>query len=367
MKKELIGCLIIFLIFSLTIDGKGVISISGSYYNSDSSFSDSLSIEDAVYNGFVLLEPSEISFGGSGSGITDDEGGFSQKISYNGQQVGASVVTDSGKYKWNSRISKKNEVDKINKEIAMAVKYDTFDGSTAAMFTSDQGAISEELNAIGSQYSGTASVKPEAIFARGDGRSIQADSCLLGHTITIQDGSHKWAHLDLDQSGVGLNYIWAVQEKIIADAANMGMGLITGTLDGESSVLMTGSAPNFPSQQLPPGKLEVETKPIPSSDYIGNGDETDVAEVDLNQLWWWTKSDDLRNMMATLSIENQNANSPDESDADNVVVTPPADQVVFFHPAVNLDFGRIPALPSIPYEPDLKGNFQYSLKMVMKV
>lgn len=295
-------------VYALSASSLAGVSISGSYYNSNSAFNEDLTLTNSNYrySAVTILFPDEIISKGSGMG--KGSGSFSHGMSFvegnDRSNIRASIGADSDSlvFSWSKVLDGElnGKQNAESQEFSIKANYMLDDGKVNTHFQNDQSEIKGALTTFGAHFENKAAVQNDFVSSEGSGKSLEdSEIYTLIQSTSINDGT-KWYQIETFQEGKEIDYGWGTIAQIpsVSDDPLIGMKLATSSENGQASVDMIGSASMFPTQYLPPGKLEVEEYKIPkeNGDEPGDGDispggtgEIPVIDVNLpyvNTEWW---------------------------------------------------------------------------------
>jgi len=259
--------------------GSSTVSVNYNFYNEESSFSNSLAVENGIYSDYVTLTPDDIAFAGGGSSKLPD-GSFSQSISYshggNKNHASGSVKTTSGSFGWSAKLVLAEDKPTTTK---MGAAYSVSDGEADVRFANGEVETNKQLTVIDGIYVGGANIYPGKLVSSGSGTLFPNGESNIQDFIFIEDTKGKWGWIDLSQKGIDIRSKWADSVQATIDSQKYGMAIGIGAEDGKTEVEMTGDASDFPMQHLPPGNLEVGHVLDSGSPGTGSGFDYDFPEL----------------------------------------------------------------------------------------
>jgi hypothetical protein len=174
-------------------------SVSVTVSNSEGTTSENVELENANYGSSITLLPytgfadfpSSIMSTGSGAS-TGPQGAFSHYISssHNGEsskEVGASVETDSGSFRWSKSVYSSSDDISMGMGIGTSIRNGILD---ASYYNSDSEA-SKDMLMVGGSYRDTTRISPESLISKGSGYSLDDTNGKIGSWFSSRIGSES--------------------------------------------------------------------------------------------------------------------------------------------------------------------------------
>jgi hypothetical protein len=269
-KKDI---LLIVLLISLAATAEASVSLQMNFYNSDDSMSMSLEGYNLEFESFCELAPDSLLYNNGGTSKKDDAE-YSYSLSLNGESLYSAARTDSGKFDFHGNIDAgSSQGDLFRVSARGAVK----DGGINLAYGNNELKVREVVDTENSGYQQEVQIKPGYVSSQGSGSTLQPVPGLMekltasgdssGSTQTTQaiqgirhslelEYAEKTGSIYTDVMG-STEAQWAT--KVSCDSNNYFFGVKVRGISMEplNDLDMTGKASNFPTQILPPGRVNI--------------------------------------------------------------------------------------------------------------
>lgn len=243
LRKLVVLCLLSFLFASPAVYGE--VDLKVTYYNSDATVSEDISIENADYSGIsVLLPGSGYTFGfpfsDSISSISKaksngESGKLSHEISATAdgtsENIGAHLITEYGYFE----CAKKAASSSAGSSMKMSVNCGVDDGILEAVYTNTDSAIREETSTIKSRYSSKTIIDMGSIKSQGNGESQSSEGSGFSSHIELEnlDKSVEMVSNLMEDAEVseGVDHKWETTSVLGSESSSVknSVGIMTRT------------------------------------------------------------------------------------------------------------------------------------------
>jgi len=295
---------LIIIISLISLSGANV-DLHMDFYNSQDSISMSLDGENLHFGALSQLNPNSINYDNGGSS-TQPQSEYSYSLTLNGETAYSSARTDSGSLAWSGKVVAGDDGRMLKVAAMSAVK----DGKLTTNYGNNEFKVQEVVEAKNSGYAQKEQIQPGSVTSAGSGSTLEpvpglADNLLarsgkqvttnnlqtgetptngqsksnptgdsndpgtttseskdqgLIYTMTVQDvETGKQGSIDAEVMGQ-TEAQWITQVGF-ANGVNLFGAKVRGIAFAPINDLgMIGRATNFPTQILPPGKVEISYK-----------------------------------------------------------------------------------------------------------
>jgi hypothetical protein len=240
LRRALVLCVLL-----LTASGSfGQVSFSASFYNSDSSFSESVSVENANYDGVTILLPydgfgdfpTSITSLGKGRSTDSTSSKFTHSVSSTtqGKSEGfsAKVEVESGLFDW----QKVAKVSSDASSMAVGVNAMIDSGVLEAWYSNQNSALNEVVKTTNSAYSTNAFISPGLIGAKGQGESQSLDDCGFSSKIVAENlGKQVTMEASLTEespNSEAVDHSWTDRTVLLPGRSSMEEMVVVESRDG---------------------------------------------------------------------------------------------------------------------------------------
>ena len=295
---------LIIIISLISLSGANV-DLHMDFYNSQDSISMSLDGENLHFGALSQLNPNSINYDNGGSS-TQPQSEYSYSLTLNGETAYSSARTDSGSLAWSGKVVAGDDGRMLKVAAMSAVK----DGKLDTNYGNNKFKVQEVVEAENSGYAQNALIQPDSIASAGAGSTLEPVPGLAanllarsGKQVTTNDlqvgespttgksqsnptgNSNDPGTTTNDRKDQGLIYSmnvqnaetgkqgsikadvmgqteaqWITQVRFAPDACLFGAKVRGIAFAPISDLGMIGKAADFPTQILPPGKVEISYK-----------------------------------------------------------------------------------------------------------
>lgn len=263
-SSERIALICSLFLLAASSNAGASVSVGVTLFNSDSSVSESITVENAnyassalllPYNGFADF-PYSIHSSGAGSSTSSD-GKFTDTISAvrdgeDASNVDASVETKSGSFRWSKSVDSSDDI-----AMSMGIATQIVNGELDSSYTNSDSSVAKEISTRNSMYSDKSYITSGSLGTQGSGSSLdEMENAFVSHV----EAQHLGKTALVDSDVFELTDTEGADHKF-SDIIKLGSD--SGSLAGSVSILSNNKCELLPMTGIVSGPIIAAMKFTP--------------------------------------------------------------------------------------------------------